>query len=151
MMNNNDLERRIREIENNQSFLRGALYVTCFAILAYFGYSSFIQIPNIVDKEMDAYFGEKTRTTIDEAKKRADDFLNHGANKVWPDGSYVILKNGPCPIGFRTVEVHAKAFKVFAREDQYIKEGFFGDSFIRPHDAPPKAEAEISIQSCVKD
>merc|ERR1719494_1251570 len=50
-------------------------------------------------------------------------------NPTWPSGSYCILKNGECPIGFTRVENGIHALKMWSCTGGFTGKGNFGSSY----------------------
>ena len=150
MPDNNDLDKRLRKLELSMAFTRGAMAIGVVVLLAYFGVTTFYQIPSKISHEIDERLGEDVKETLDRAVDKANRFLKHEAHNIWPDGNYAILKDGPCPKGFNEVSGHARAFTVYAKSETYLKEAKFGDSKIAWHNKRVK-HAELFLSVCVKD
>lgn len=147
-----DVDERLRKIEHTFSFLKGIIAVSSVVILAYFSVNSYYLIPKKIDKIANKELGEETRATIKKALSEANSFLDHPAHEIWPSGSYAILKNGKCPKNFRSVSGFAKALKIYARKQSYLKEAKFGDSRIEwtgPESNGANVDFHLSV--CVKD
>ena len=74
-------------------------------------------------------------------------------NTEWPKGSYCILANGVCPIGFQTFTGHLRAINMFSFSSSYIKESFFGSSSIKCHGDCGRYGnwvGELNLSTCCK-
>lgn len=78
-----------------------------------------------------------------------NDVADLKSNPRWPNGTYVILKNGNCPIGWSAVETYARAMPIYAATSQYMKGGKFGESSVVQHGNDTRAD--IFINACVKN
>ena len=149
-------DERIRKLENTLSFLRGAFIVGIAAVVIFMGVTTFMQIPNQVSAEIDDKIGEEAQAKIDEALDKAENFLNHEAHDIWPEGHYCILKSGACPAGFTESRGVLNALWMYRGDNTYLVESTFGESWIRHHGAQDRNKSsndwhgELVISTCCK-
>merc|ERR1712080_72925 len=89
-------------------------------------------ITSTMRKENDHSLAEAVRKLtirLDDLQKKYDEL------KVpkWPSGSYCILANGNCPVGFRRDYGFMRAISIFGPTTNYITPANFGSSRIQCH------------------
>ena len=146
-----DIEKRLRDVESLLSWAKGALAVGALVILALFGIMNFVQIPSQAKKLVDDKLKDKTINTIEAARRKADEFLKHKTHDIWPDRTYAILKNGPCPKGFEPKWGKAHTFSVHQRKVKYLEETTLGNSLFRWHEKDERPLADLELHVCLKN
>ena len=71
----------------------------------------------------------------------------------WTQGSYCILANGACPIGFKSINGQMRAISMYSPNATYMKEAIFGGSKISCHGKCGKYGhwiADLFIAACCK-
>ena len=71
-----DLETRITKLENTLAFLKGGAAVLVFAILVFFGLSSFVQIPNAVQDRIQETIPGRVDKAFEDAFPKIEDQLS---------------------------------------------------------------------------
>lgn len=65
------------------------------------------------------------RVSVNYAKEQSE-----GSREEWPDGSFCILANGRCPVGFKRHEGHLKSLYLYSSHSQFVNDAKFGSSSI---------------------
>lgn len=125
-----DIEGRLLALEKRVAFVAGGVTVGAAAILAFLGITTWFQIPNAVNNEIEALVGTEARTQISEALSVAE-ALNESKSGIWPSGQYCILKNGQCPNGFDEYRGFLKGIQMARGTDGVLKPVSFGNSALR--------------------
>jgi len=105
-----------------------------------------VQLLNIRLELIDAKY-----TDMDGRVDEIDQNIKGIAGK-WFNGSYCILANGGCPLGFTRHEGFLRAVRMFnSLSDNYVREATFGDSSISCHDCEKQSIwAELYLTACCK-
>lgn len=166
-----EIEERLRKLENTISLLRGGAIVGVIAVFAFFGVTSFVQIPSQVTAKINEAIesqvlddfrrqseqaiksivsqSEAASVNISAAETKAIEFLGTDLRKSWPDGTYAILSNGSCPGGWKTVNTHARSMPIYRRGETWVVPAIFGDSKIAYHGNDTRVDIHLSV--CVKE